>query len=122
MIFVMSYPRIVRVTTYPMLFNLDIIFLDENFNVVQIERDVEPSNFVDSVPNVKYFIEVNAGETGDGIDPTSMQLGDVAIIEYEPTPEPEPEPAPSGFNINNIISLIAVGGMFIWITKSMNKK
>ena len=119
MIFVMSYPRIVRVTTYPMLLNLDIIFLDESFNVVQIERDIEPSNFIDSVPNVKYFIEVNSGETGDGVDPTSMQLGEVATIEYESIPEPTP--ALSGFQIGSIISLAAIGGIFAWVTKSMSK-
>ena len=119
MVFVMSYPRTVRVTTYPMLFNLDVIFLDENFNVVQIERDVEPGNFIDSVPNIKYFIEVNAGETGDGVDPTSMQLGETGTIEYGTVPTPTP--TPSGLNINDIISLVVMGGMFMWVTKSINK-
>jgi len=47
-----------------MKFSLDIIWLDENFSVVHIEKSVKPETFPNSFkPNVlsKYVLEVNAG-------------------------------------------------------------
>ncbi len=73
MFFDLPYSMQVSVTTNEMLFNLDIAFVDNNFTIVEIARNVQPGNIVTSQNIVKYFIEVNAGEFDD------INIGDVVF-------------------------------------------
>lgn len=77
MLFDLPYSMQVSVTTKEMLFNLDIAFVDNNFTIVEIARNVQPGNIVTSQNIVKYFIEVNAGEFDD------INVGDI-VFGYTP--------------------------------------
>lgn len=74
MFFVMPYDMTVSVTTEPMLFNIDIAFIDSSFRIVDIARNIEPGNIVTTNNIIRYFLEVNAGEL-DGID-----IGDYVLL------------------------------------------
>ncbi|GAI80644.1 unnamed protein product, partial [marine sediment metagenome] len=81
MLFDLQAPQVVEVTTEPMLFNIDIIFISEGLEVVDVIEDVAPGYLVTEDTPVRYFLEVNAGEA-EGIE-----AGDsVEITDYEYTP------------------------------------
>jgi hypothetical protein len=52
----------IQVTTAPMLFPIDIVFLDSNLVVTEIYPNVQPGYLVTSQNPARYFVEVNAGE------------------------------------------------------------
>jgi len=62
MLFDLETSRPVQVTTEPMLFNIDIIFISETLQVEDIVLDVPPGYLVTQETPVRYFLEVNAGE------------------------------------------------------------
>ena len=72
MLFVLPADQPASVTTEPMLFNIDIIFISSGLEVVDVARNVTPGNIVTESTPVRYFLEVNAGEAegvevGDGV-------------------------------------------------------
>jgi uncharacterized membrane protein (UPF0127 family) len=76
MLFDLGYPQIIRVTTEPMLFSLDIAFLSQELVVTEVYRDIEPGYVVTSEMPARYFFEVNAGEL------EQLRTGDQASLEY----------------------------------------
>lgn len=83
MLFVFSTEQPISVTTYPMLFNLDIIFLDSDFTVIGIERNVVPNRIIPG--SGQYFLEMNAGEA------VNVQVGDQAqVSELPPIDDHDP--------------------------------
>jgi uncharacterized membrane protein (UPF0127 family) len=52
----------IQVTTVPMLFPIDIVFLDSNLVVTEVYPNVAPNYLVTSDNPARYFLEVNAGE------------------------------------------------------------
>jgi uncharacterized membrane protein (UPF0127 family) len=76
MLFDLGYPQIIRVTTEPMLFSLDIAFLSQELVVTEVYRDIEPGYVVTSEMPARYFLEVNAGEL------EQLRTGDQASLEY----------------------------------------
>jgi len=79
MLFDLGYSQQVTVTTYPMLFDLDIIFLDDQCLVSSVCRNITPGHEITEV--CRYFLEVNAGEAA------GVELGDQARISISPTQE-----------------------------------
>lgn len=78
MLFVFSSEQSISVTTHPMLFDLDIIFLDTDLVVTSVEKNVAPGQIIPG--NGQYFLEVNAGEA------ENVQVGDQAqVTELPPT-------------------------------------
>lgn len=75
MLFDLGTERTVQVTTEPMLFPIDIIFVSDGSTVVDVVRDIDPGNVLTQETPVRYFLEVNAGEA-EGI-----HTGNVAEIE-----------------------------------------
>ncbi len=65
MLFDMGYEKTIEVTTLPMLFSLDIVFLSDAFVITEIYRNIEPGYLVTSQQPTRYFLEVNAGELAD---------------------------------------------------------
>jgi uncharacterized membrane protein (UPF0127 family) len=63
MLFDLGGNRSVAVTTAPMLFNLDIVFISSDLQVVALAQDIAPGYIVNESMLVRYFLEVNAGET-----------------------------------------------------------
>ncbi len=81
MLFDLGFEQTIHVTTAPMLFPLDVVFLSEDLTIVEVYRNVEPGYLVTSTQPARYFIEVNAGEL-EGIT-----LGDTASVEFLPFEE-----------------------------------
>src|SRR3972149_7707774 len=67
MLFDLGFEQTVTVTTEPMLFPLDIAFLNAELVVTEVFCDVQPGYLVTSTSPACYFLEVNAGEL-EGID------------------------------------------------------
>lgn len=73
MLFDLGAEQAVTVTTEPMLFSIDIIFISEDFVVVGVVENVAPGHLVAEETPARYFLEVNAGEAegveaGDGVE------------------------------------------------------
>jgi uncharacterized membrane protein (UPF0127 family) len=71
MLFDMGFPKIITVTTEPMLFPLDIAFFSDDMVVTEIYQNVQPGYLVTSTSPARYFLEVNAGEL-DGLESGSQ--------------------------------------------------
>lgn len=63
MLFDLGSERILSVTTEPMLFNIDIVFISGNLVVTEIAPDVAPGYLMQSDLPGRFFLEVNASET-----------------------------------------------------------
>jgi uncharacterized membrane protein (UPF0127 family) len=79
-LFDLGVSQTIRVTTVPMLFSLDIAFLDEELVVTEVYRDIQPGYLVTPTQQARYFLEVNAGELAN-VDP-----GDQATFEITTQP------------------------------------
>ena len=116
MLFILPATMPIEVTTEPMLFNIDIIFIDEDLHVIGVMEDVPPGYIVTQDNPVKYFLEVNAGESilveiGDGVD-----LSGVSVPEE-----------PSGYSgiISQITPIVMIGfvsAMMSGMMSGMNPK
>ncbi len=62
MLFDLGLEQYITVTTEPMLFPLDIAFLSEGLEVIEVYRSVQPGYQVTSTLPARYFLEVNAHE------------------------------------------------------------
>ncbi len=65
MLFDLGWEQTIKVTTVPMLFPLDIVFLSEELVVTELYQKVEPGYIVTSQTPARYFLEVNSGELAD---------------------------------------------------------
>jgi uncharacterized membrane protein (UPF0127 family) len=83
MLFDLGFEQAVTVTTEPMLFPLDIVFLSEGMVVTKIYRNVQPGYLVTSTSPARYFLEVNAGEL-EGIDSGSQASVDSLPLQEVP--------------------------------------
>ncbi|MEA4879689.1 hypothetical protein SDC9_35258 [bioreactor metagenome] len=86
MLFDLGHTQDITVTTEPMLFPLDIVFLSDDLVVTEIYSKVQPGYLVHSTTPSRYFIEVNAGEM-EGIEigeQVSVELLTLQDIPTEP--------------------------------------
>ncbi|MBI2849757.1 MAG: DUF192 domain-containing protein [Chloroflexi bacterium] len=83
MLFDLGFEQTVTVTTEPMLFPLDIAFLNEELVVTEVYRNVQPGYHVSSTLPACYFLEVNAGEL-EGIDSGSRASADSLPLQEVP--------------------------------------
>ncbi|MEK7354592.1 MAG: DUF192 domain-containing protein, partial [Chloroflexota bacterium] len=84
MLFDLGFEQTITVTTEPMLFPLDIAFLNEELVVTEVYRDVQPGYLVTSTLPACYFLEVNAGELeginiGSQVSADSLPLQEVPV-------------------------------------------
>lgn len=75
MLFDLGIEQTIQVTTVPMLFSLDIVFLSGALVVTEIYRDIPPGYLVNSALPARYFLEANAGET------EGLESGDQVTVE-----------------------------------------
>ena len=83
MLFDMGATSPITVTTVPMLFNLDVLFLSATGEVVEIQDNIAPGNEVSVATPCRYFLEVNGGEAAD------VDIGDMAEITIQEAPPPQ---------------------------------
>ncbi|GEM_PF-801824 len=76
MLFDMGAEQSISVTTVPMLFPLDIVFIKGSLIINGLASNVAPGYLVTSEAPARYFLEVNAGEA------QGIAAGDRAIISY----------------------------------------
>ncbi len=84
MFFDTGYEQIIQVTTVPMLFPIDIVFLSESLTVAEVYRNVEPGLVITPTSPARYFLEVNTG------DLKGTEVGDTAQVEVLPQAEMPP--------------------------------
>ncbi|MBI2852758.1 MAG: DUF192 domain-containing protein, partial [Chloroflexi bacterium] len=115
MLFDLGFEQTIHVTTAPMLFPLDIIFLSGELTVIEIYENVEPDYLVTSTQPARYFIEVNAGEL-EGIAPGDMVSVDLLPFEEVPV-------APDWFSMMfSLAGFLVLGTVMVGITKDFTQK
>ncbi|MDD5703068.1 MAG: DUF192 domain-containing protein, partial [Dehalococcoidales bacterium] len=77
-LFDLGISQTIHVTTVPMLFALDIAFLDENLVVTEVYRDILPGYLVTSQQPARYFLEVNAGELAN-VNPGDQAAAEITL-------------------------------------------
>jgi len=110
MFFDTCYAHNITVTTEPMLFALDVAFLNGDLTITEIYKNVQPGYLITSALPARYFIEVNTGEL-EGIE-----TGDRAYIElfsFEQSPSQVAEIAGLGTALIAIALVTGIAGMFI---------
>lgn len=115
-LFDLGVSQTIQVTTVPMLFALDIAFLDENLVVTEVYREILPGYLVTSQQLARYFLEVNAGELVD------VNPGDQAAAEITLPPVINTGSAGWLDLVNTFVPLlmgIAFIGMLIPLVKSL---
>jgi uncharacterized membrane protein (UPF0127 family) len=108
MLFDLGSERAVQVTTEAMLFSIDIIFVSEALQVVDVVLGAPPGYIITQETPVRYFLELNAGEA------ESVETDDNVSIDY--TTEEEPPligelPGVTGFM--QLALTAAVMGLFV---------
>lgn len=84
MLFVFDYPQITSFWMKDMKFDLDMIWMDSDFKILHIEKDVKASSYNAQNPNssqfftsgnipAKYVLEINSGFT----DKMNLKEGDI---------------------------------------------
>jgi uncharacterized membrane protein (UPF0127 family) len=76
MLFVFEKPSVYKFWMKDMKFPIDMIWLDENKEVIHIEKDVKPETFPESFgpnKNAKYIIEIKANR----VDQIGLSVGDI---------------------------------------------
>ncbi len=116
-LFDLGVSQTIHVTTVPMLFALDIAFLDENLVVIEVYRDILPGYLVTSQQPARYFLEVNAGELA------SLNPGDQADAEITLQPVISTSSTTGWLDIVNTFVPLIMGlafiGMLIPLVKSL---
>jgi len=76
MLFDMGVEQIIGVTTEPMLFPIDIVFISGELTVAKVVVAVSPGQQITSGSPARYFLEVNAGEASGIVpgDPVLVQV------------------------------------------------
>ncbi len=70
---------VTTVTTVPMLFPLDFVFINSYFVVTEVAAGVAPAHLVTADIPARYFLEVNAGEAAD------VKVGDQVSVQMYQT-------------------------------------
>ena len=110
MLFDLGSERAVQVTTEPMLFNIDVIFISEALQVVDVMLDIPPGYIITQETPIRYFLEVNAGEA------ENVETGDSVSVNYTAEEEAEgpfPEELPGATDFMRFALTAAVMGMFV---------
>ncbi len=117
MLFDMGQEQRIMVTTVPMRFPLDIVFLDRSLVVNGIAVNVAPGHIVTGETPARFFLEVNAGEA------QGVKKEQQAILQILSNPGPQDNPQ---LQINQLTSLtlemmadeilgFLVFGMGLWL-------
>lgn len=80
MLFDTGWTHNITVTTESMLFPLDIAFLSESLNVVDLVQHLVQGHRLASAQPARYFLEVNAGEM-DGIGLNDQATIDIVALQ-----------------------------------------
>jgi len=107
MLFDLGIEQAVTVTTEPMLFSIDIIFISEDLAVVGVVENVVPGHLVAGETPVRYFLEVNAGETEGVVGGDDVEI---AVASPSATPLQQWVPLVGGIAILGFVGGMVAGG------------
>ncbi len=111
MLFDLGSEQPVQVTTEFMLFSIDIIFVSEALQVIDVVPSASPGYLITQETPVRYFLELNAGEA------ETIESGESVAIDYtaeEEGPLPGETPGITSFMQSALIAAavgLFVGGM-----------
>ena len=83
MLFDLGSEQSLSVTTAPMLFNIDIVFISGNLAVTEVSLDVAPGYLVQSDLPGRFFLEVNAGEAAGVTAGDAVSVQQLAIMKQQ---------------------------------------
>lgn len=106
LLFDLGAERIITVTTMPMLFPIDIVFLDAGFRVTDLARSQAPGFVLASEIPARYFLEVNAGETAAA----GIEVGDLAAVNV--TQQPTAQQA--SLDLGALMTTVIEASMLAW--------
>ena len=112
MLFDLGMTRAVQVTTEPMLFPIDIAFLNDELMITEVYRNTDPGFLISSGNPVRYFLEVNGGELND------VEPGNIACVEYLDTEGVSILTSAEISQVISIASLIMTGGLVAGLAKN----
>ncbi len=114
MLFDLGIEQAIQVTTVPMLFPLDIVFLSKALVITEIYRDIQPGYLVNSILPARYFLEVNASET------EGLEIGDQVTVETLSGQESGalPEWVPALFSL---MGMVVMGILSVSIVRELVK-
>jgi len=105
-----------QMTTAPMLFPIDVVWMDYKGRVVDLDLNISPGYLLTPAEPVTYILEVNAGEA------QGVEVGDEALIEVTVSPhEANMQSAVQTGVVLGIIGLLSTffGGMMRAITRAL---
>lgn len=104
----------VTVTTEPMLFPLDIAFLNEELVITEIYRNVQPGYLVQPTSRARFFLEVNAGEL-EGVEAGSQASLEILALQEETT-------TPGWFpSMASFLGFTLMGTVMVGLVKDVTK-
>jgi uncharacterized membrane protein (UPF0127 family) len=109
-----DYP-VIDIYTDEMLFDMDIIFINSVYGVVEVMRNINPGDeaIFQGEPGAGYFLEINAGEA-EGIE-----LGDGVLIQ----PGEEMPAVPSWITgLAGLAGFVTMGIFMVGITRNLTSK
>jgi uncharacterized membrane protein (UPF0127 family) len=123
MFFDTGIDQAIQVTTEPMLFNIDIVFISSDLKVTEVQRDVPPGNEITASTPARYFLEVNGNEAA------GVNVGDDVRVTLAAPPAPVVPIAPA-FDLSSTMesmmkfAVFAVGIIMIskWAAGGLDKQ
>ncbi len=115
MLFDTGMPQHITVTTGPLLFPLDIVFMDGSLVITETHKNVPPGQTITSETPARYFLEVNAGELGGVI---AGERASVEMLQVAAAPMQMPSWAQALFSF---LGLIIVGGFVVTVSRRFIK-
>jgi len=112
MLFTLPVEQPVTVTTQKMFFPIDIVFISGQLKVSGVARGISPGLLVIEDLPVRYFLEVNAGETG------GISIGDTVGIGAIQTAETQSDWLSS---VTRFAGAIIAGAMLVNLSGTMAK-
>lgn len=108
MLFDLGSDQIAQVTTVPMLFSIDIVFINSLLEVVDLAESIAPGYVVASSQPARYFLEVNAGEA------SGVEVGDEVGVQVLEQPV-------AGIDMSTIVQGIVIIMMLGMMIKVMGR-
>ena len=112
MLFDLGQEQAIRVTTEPMLFDIDIVFIGANLVVTEAVGHVPPGNLVTSRLPSRFFLEVNAGEAG------AVQPGDQVTVQVRSMETPGQDALSQ---LTGLMMAVAVYGMVFSLVSGVGR-
>lgn len=115
MLFDLGAEQRITVTTVPMLFPLDIVFIGSSLVVTEVAHDVDTGRLVTSERLARFFLEVNAGEAA------GVRAGDLATVEVRHAASQQNPTAAVIPQFVNLMAVMMAFSLLLGVVRGMAK-